>query len=151
MANFWTSGFWADGFWAPGFWVEDGAPANTPPDTPTISAGAAGSTSVALTSSAFADDDAGDTHASSQWQVAEDADTTFSAPVYDSGEDFVNLTSASGSGLTAETAYRARVRHRDSAGDWSEWSTADTFTTAAVPASDAGRARKISLRLGFGF
>ena len=104
---------------------------NVPPDTPTISAGTPTAGGVALTSSAFADDDVGDTHAASQWQVTTDADTGFAAPVISTGDDAVNLTSYTAAGLYESTDYRARVRHKDSEGNYSGWSTADTFTTAA--------------------
>lgn len=114
-----------------------GGGANTSPDTPTCAGAATGSTTASLTSSAFADDDA-DAHAASQWQVDENGGD-FSAPVYDSGEELVDLESHGVSGLTASTTYIARVRHKDDSGDagteWSAWSAASaSFTTDAPPA-----------------
>jgi hypothetical protein len=107
--------------------------ANAAPSAPTLTAGTPAQTSVTLTSSAFSDTDVGDTHAASQWQVTATVDTGFASPVVSTGDDGTNKTSYAATGLTASTAYRARVRHKDSAGNYSAWSTAATFTTAAPP------------------
>jgi len=105
-------------------------PANIPPDTPTITAGTPEATTCTLSGSAFSDDDPGDTHATSYWDVATDA--AFTNIVVTSGSTAVYLTSWPATGLTAETLYYARVRYTDSSGGHSEWSAATTFTTAAA-------------------
>jgi hypothetical protein len=106
---------------------------NAVPNTPTITAGTPSTTSVTLTSSAFSDPDVGDTHAASQWQVTALADTGYATPVVSTGDDATNLTAYTATGLLPATPYRARVRHRDSAGNYSAYSTSDTFSTAVVP------------------
>lgn len=85
---------------------------NLPPDQPTISVQSTGPTSVVLTSSAYSDPN-GHPHGSSRWQVALAADTSFSSPVFDSGDDAVNLTSITVTGLDPETDYIARVLHTE--------------------------------------
>lgn len=113
-----------------------GVGAPVAPDTPTITAGTPGAATCPLTSSAFADAN-GDGHEASQWQVTTAADTGFAAPVFDSGEDASHLVSITATGLALDTAYIARVRHKDDSGDgateWSEWSATDSFTTAEEP------------------
>lgn len=107
------------------------APTNSPPNTPTISAGTPTTTTVTLTGSAFSDPDGGDTHAASQWQVTTSADTGYASPVISTGDDATNKTSYNATGLTANTAYIARVRYKDSAGNYSSYATNASFTTAA--------------------
>lgn len=107
------------------------APTNTAPAQPTCTATATGQTTATLTSSAFSDPDAGDTHAASQWQVTLSADTGFASPVVSTG-DTADLTNRAVTGLTAGTAYRARVRHKDAGGLYSPWSAAATFSTSAA-------------------
>lgn len=86
---------------------------NSPPAKPSISVSAVTSSGATLTSSAFSDPD-GDAHTASQWQFALASDPTFSSPVYDSGEDAVNLEELVASGvLSPGTDYIARVRHKD--------------------------------------
>ncbi len=104
---------------------------NSPPATPTISAGTPSSSGVTLTSSAFSDTDGGDTHTASQWQVTTSGDTTYASPVVTTGDDATNKTSYAATGLTASTAYIARVRHKDSAGNYSSWSSNASFTTSS--------------------
>lgn len=112
-----------------------GGGGNTAPDTPTCTVDDQGSTTVDLSSSAFADDDVGDTHEASQWQVDESGGD-FSSPVYDSGEETVDLLAHTATGLSPSTNYIARVRHKDDSGDgateWSAWSATDSFTTDAA-------------------
>ncbi|WP_440295181.1 hypothetical protein [Humibacter sp.] len=103
---------------------------NHNPAQPTVSAGTPTSSGVTLTGSAFSDFD-GDTHAASQWQVTTSADTGYASPVISTGDDASNLTSYAATGLTASTAYIARVRYKDSAGNYSAWSANASFTTAA--------------------
>lgn len=110
------------------------------PDQPTISAGTPTSSGVTLTGSAFSDSDVGDTHAASQWQVTTSGDTGYATPVISTGDDATNKTSYAASGLSASTGYIARVRYKDSAGNYSAYSTSASFTTAAsvtVYGSDA--------------
>lgn len=103
---------------------------NSAPAQPTISAGTPTSSGVTLTGSAFSD--VGDTHAASQWQVTTSADVNYTTPVISTGDDAVNKTSYTATGLTASTAYIARVRYKDSAGNYSAWSASASFTTAAA-------------------
>jgi len=128
---------------------------NQAPNTPTISSPTASQTGVSInptvTSSAFSDDDVGDTHQASQWQVA--TDSGFTAVVWDSGTDTTNKTStvvnaANGtfagalSGETTlanSTVYYVRVRHQDDSSEWSSYSTGVSFTTAALPSGLGGK------------
>jgi len=83
-----------------------------------------------LVSSAFSDSDTEDTHSASQWQITV-APGDYSATVFDSGRDTTNLTKIYNPYgiLSPETAYYWRVRHQDSYGNWSSWSTETSFTT----------------------
>jgi len=110
----------------------DATPANTNPNTPTITVDSYGGQNAYLTSTAFSDDDVGDTHAYSQWQVTTSSDTTYANPVFDSGEDASNLVSIFVSPLVQLTDYICRVRHEDNNAGWSAWSANDSFTTTAV-------------------
>lgn len=110
---------------------------------PTISAPADEATGVglypALTASAFAVSGLWDigayafvasTHTGSEWEIDEDAGD-FSSPVYDSGEDAVNLetiTLSAPSVLRRGVHYDWRVRYKTDAG-WSSWATVSDFTT----------------------
>jgi len=112
-----------------------GAPGNVP-DQPTNISPSNGATDVSLTptltSSAFSDRDAGDTHEASRWQVRESLSSSdYSTTVFDSGTDATNLTSLaiSPSTLAGNTSYSWRVRYQDSAGAWSAWSVETAFTT----------------------
>lgn len=99
-----------------------------PPATPTLTVGDIRNTGVDLSGSAFSDEDTGDTHQASQWQVQANGGD-WSDTVFDSGTDTVNLLSITATGLTAGTDYEARVRYQDSADEWSSYSTAKDFTT----------------------
>lgn len=107
-----------------------GGAANVAPDTPMLTVDSVTTTTADYSGSAFSDMDL-DTHALSQWQT-DIAAGDFSSPVDDSGEDAVNLLSYTATGLTAETDYKARVRYKDSAGNWSAYSTVQSFTTEAA-------------------
>lgn len=130
------SGGTSNGWAAAGANLNVAAAGNTSPSTPTCTVADNDHDSVDLTGSAFSDSDVGNTHAASQWQVDEDGGD-FSSPVADSGEDATNLTSRTLTGLSASTAYDARVRYMDSSGDagtkWSSWSAVASFTTDAPP------------------
>jgi hypothetical protein len=84
-----------------------------------------------LRSSAFSDPDAGDTHATTQWQVDDNSD--FSSPVWDYEDTDADKNSQAvpSAKLSYSTTYYWRVRYQDSQGAWSEWSNSQTFTTAS--------------------
>jgi hypothetical protein len=87
-----------------------------------------------LTSSAFSDPDAGDSHVASQWQIRTSSGS-YSSPLFDSGTSTTNLTSItvpSGT-LNYSTIYYWHVRYQDNHGAWSSWSAETSFTTAALP------------------
>lgn len=105
------------------------------PAQPTNVSPAAGATGIAisptLSSSAFSDVNAGDSHAASQWQVRTETGSYVNA-VADSGETVASLTSWTVSpALQASATYWWRVRHRDSFGQWSTWSVETSFSTVA--------------------
>ena len=83
-----------------------------------------------LNSSPFSDPDLGDTHLASQWQITTSSGD-YSSTVLDSGTDTHNLTSiAIPSGtLGYSTICYWRVRHQDSRGAWSDWSSETSFIT----------------------
>jgi hypothetical protein len=105
------------------------------PNKPTNSTPANEATGISLTatlqSSAFSDTDPGDTHAASQWQITSTS-ADYSSPVYDSGIDTSNKTSITipSATLSNNAVYYWRVRHKDSYGNWSDWSAETSFTTA---------------------
>ena len=101
------------------------------PDTPTIYGWSTTETTWDLTSSAFSDPDAGDTHLNSDWQVTTAADTGFASVVFESLADASNKTSIQATGLTGETDYIARVLHRDGQGNPSSYSSTVADTTTA--------------------
>jgi len=92
---------------------------------------------VTLTSSAFSDSDAEDTHRASQWQVTT-ASGVYTSPTVDSGTDTTNKTTylVSASNLTASTTYYWRVRYQDNHLAWSSWSSEGTFITDADAVPD---------------
>jgi hypothetical protein len=104
------------------------------PATPSITAPGNNATDISLTptftSSAFGVMADSSTHASSDWQVATDAG--FTNVVKSTSTDAANKVAWATSGLTINTAYRVRVRHRSSNGKVSAWSNAVTFTTINV-------------------
>jgi len=114
-------------------------PDDQPPAQPAGVSPVDGATGVSLTptlsSSAFSDPDAGDTHAASQWQIDDDP-WDFSAPAFDSGTDTTNLTSISipSGRLTYSTLYYWRARYQDSHGAWSAWSEEAHFNTMSASA-----------------
>lgn len=109
---------------------------NLPPNQPVNSLPVHLATEISvtptLTSSAFSEPDAADTHQRSQWQVS----LTYGdyiAPVYDSGPvgDLTSHTLASE--LTGSTRYYWHVRHEDNQGNWSAYSSDTSFTTVIRP------------------
>ncbi|MGD0137373.1 MAG: C10 family peptidase [Tepidisphaeraceae bacterium] len=101
------------------------------PATPSNLTPAAAATNVltlpTLNASAFSVTD-GDTQIASQWRVMRASDGVI---IYDSGTDLVDKTSQTlpAGILTYATAYNWQVRYEDSGGQWSNWSTATSFTT----------------------
>ena len=73
----------------------------------------------------------GFTHSKSQWQVSTVSD--FASTVVSTGDvdDLTSYTVAGGV-LSANTTYYWRVRYKDSNGSYSAYSTATSFTTAAL-------------------
>ncbi|WP_417539569.1 hypothetical protein [Marinobacter sp.] len=107
------------------------APANNAADigeTPTLQTGA------------FAVVGGSDTHAASQWQVRGPAGT-WTAPLWDSGEDATNLLSKTlptGVLQAGQNVYYLRARHKGSSRGWSEYSSEVKITTKQAFASVAG-------------
>jgi len=87
-----------------------------------------------LQSSGFVDADSGDTHGSSQWQIAATSGN-YTSPVYDSLTDSANLLSimVPAGQLRFSTGYYWHVRHQDNHGDWSDWSAETSFSTISAP------------------
>ena len=126
-----------------------GTRANIPPHFPILSTPTNNATGVVLTptltASAFSDLDVGDTHANSQWQVDNNSD--FSSPEWNSGDTYVASTSTTMSaGILVSGTYYWRVRYKDSAGNWSPYSSSFSFTLAA-PEMDV-RGNSISIADG---
>lgn len=99
--------------------------------TPSITSPVNGATSMAVsvtvTSSAFSITNSTDTHASSDWEVATDAD--FATVTFSSYNDLLNLTSWTITALQNLTKYYVRTRQRSSGGKVSDWSAVSNFTT----------------------
>jgi hypothetical protein len=101
------------------------------PSKPAITSPVNNASSVAttftLTSNAFVQNGDASTHATSDWQVATDAN--FTAIAFSSIDNATNRVSFPVVGFLANTAYFARVRYKASNGNYSEWSNTSTFTT----------------------
>ena len=121
---------------------------NDPPDTPTNTSPADGSTdqnlNLTLVCSDYADDES-DTQLGAEWQV--DNDDDFSSPVWTrstgAAESTTSVNSTNGTfaneldgkiELDHETEYFWRCRYSD--GAWSTWSTATDFFTNAIELPD---------------
>jgi len=111
------------------------------PDTPTNSLPTNASTNHSLTtltvtSSAFSDTNAGDTHQASQWQIT-DTSGDYSTPLFDSGTDVSNLLSyTTSTAFTTGATYYWHVRHQDDTDRWSAYSTETSFVVSdgsAIP------------------
>lgn len=106
---------------------------NDAPNTPTNSSPANGATGVltgpTLTSSAFSDNNSGDTHTTSQWVIADGSG--LGAVIQNTGASSTDLTSHTVTGLTSGTTYGWSVKHCDQNGACSASSATTTFTTAA--------------------
>jgi glucose/arabinose dehydrogenase len=121
--------------------------ANLPPDRPTITEPAIDASSidpadVHMATAPFADPDAGDSHLCSDWEIRA-RDSVAGTVVWQAGcvEGTLKVHIHLGDGqfstsdgpLLGLTAYRVRVRFRDSSGDpaseWSDWAERD-FNTA---------------------
>ena len=109
--------------------------------TPTNTTPAQGATAVALrptlTASAFINLD-GLTMAAAQWQIYTASD--FSSTVVSSGDvagTSTSFTVSSSDVLAAETVHYWRVRYKDSAGNYSEYSTGTSFTTGVAAGQQA--------------
>ncbi len=136
---------------APGGWVtrlDSVAADSTVPTKPTVSY--VGPTNFPVTgllfqSSAFADPQGANTFAAMQWRVAEVTRTNIVVTnvtqlkqewdaVWDSGEltRFTNQIQVPAVAAVPGHSYRARVRHKDNTGRWSNWSAPLAFTPASV-------------------
>lgn len=104
--------------------------------TPSITSPASGATNIGETptieASAFATNGAG-SHLNADWQI-DSAAGTFTTPVHQSLADAAHKTSypVPSGVLQPNTAYKARVRYRDTTGTpvVSDWSSPVSFTTA---------------------
>jgi hypothetical protein len=111
--------------------------ANSLPEAPTNISPTAGATgemiNPTLTATAYSDSQTWLSHYASQWQVSTDANDFSGAYLaWDSGTDTVNLTSITVpiGNLLADTTYWWRVRYQSNGGDWSNYSSPTSFTTA---------------------
>ncbi len=106
-------------------------PANVLPEN----AGTGVELTPTLSASAFADPDAGDTHAASRWQVTTSAGVYTGSPlVFDSDNVTTNLaaiTVPSGK-LSSGKTYYWHVKYQDNYDNWSGWSAETSFTTRAL-------------------
>jgi len=110
-------------------------PPNQPPATPTNISPANGTPNQSLTptlsASAYSDPD-NDPQSASQWQITTTSGN-YSSPVFDSGENATNLTSIAvpASVLAWDTTYYWHVRYKDNQGNWSNYSSETSFSTAS--------------------
>lgn len=99
--------------------------------TPTLTAPINASTGivipVSITTSAFSSADTNDSHSATQWQIATDA--AFNNIVYNSGDSAALLAASVSSGLSTNTLYYVRARHKASITGYSPWSSVVYFTT----------------------
>lgn len=126
---------------------------NTKPNTPTVSVTSHSATDVVLAATAFSDPDSSQSIAASQWQIAPTADTTFATPTADETDTLTDGQTHTFTGLSASTTYRVRVRHKDNSGDgttnWSDWSSAVTFTSDSSGFQTPDKLNNISFESDF--
>lgn len=101
-----------------------------PPSQPSITYPTEGATgfgpSITLTSSAFYSSSS-ETHLNTDWEIA--TDSGFANIVKSSYNNATNKTSWTASGLSANTQYYSRVRHRSNSSTASTWSPTRSFRT----------------------
>jgi photosystem II stability/assembly factor-like uncharacterized protein len=104
-------------------------PPATPLNLEPLDGAAESQTSLLLRASLFQDQNPGDHHAASHWQIAVDPEFLPTSSIFDSGRDEVNLTSYSVAPglLTYGQIYFFRVRYEDSTNLWSSWSAPTRF------------------------
>jgi hypothetical protein len=114
---------------------DTGSRSNIPPRLPALvtptNAATIRTLTPELTATDFADPDAGDTHAASQWLVDDTAD--FSSPVWDSGVTSSPATHVQvpAGVLATNKDYYWKVRYKDQLGNWSPYAASARFQTAA--------------------
>ena len=109
---------------------------------PTITNFTTGTTNIpyvgyTYTSSAFSVANGTDTHASSDWEISTSPD--FNGVVVSSYNDSTNLVSWTPTGLSRNTTYYIRVRHRGTAYGEGSWSDAYMYTTGDMITDASGR------------
>lgn len=109
---------------------------------PTITNFTTGTTNIlyvgyTYTSSAFSVANGTDTHASSDWEISTSPD--FNGVVVSSYNDSTNLVSWTPTGLSRNTTYYIRVRHRGTAYGEGSWSDAYMYTTVNADTDPSGR------------
>jgi len=145
-----VSAYYADGKES-GFSNE--VPSNSPPQAPSNVAPSDAAKDISLTTtlrcSSISDDDVGDAHKASQWQITTVAGD-YTKPVYGSGADTVNKISVPvpEGVLSYGTTYWWCVRHQDNKGAWSDYSAKTSFTTIPPPGGDGKYRSSILLPKG---
>jgi hypothetical protein len=123
------------------------ASTNNPPLTPAnlipISSATNQLTSPTLQASTFVDPDSGDTQSASEWLVQE----TNNSVVFDSGTDTVDKTSIMlpAGTLNLGDSYNWQVRYQDNHGEWSDYSAATIFSTAAPAVATSSSANGLAI------
>ncbi len=108
-------------------------PPNTPDNFSPVNGALSLGLTVELTSSDFSDLDIVDTHLASHWQVTTSEGDYTESPSLIINSTNSDLASHTISGLIADETYYWHVRHQDSAGNWSDFSTETSFTTNQPP------------------
>ena len=97
---------------------------------------------LVISSSAFSMNYGSDTHASSDWQLSTDAG--FNTIVQSSTDNASNKTSWLVTGLTANTTYYVRVRHKGTTYGYGAWSSGRSFKTKIAYYASNEEAKLIS-------